>query len=36
MNHPLDVKAINKYISKTNTDNREFKEFNFGTTLQKL
>ena len=36
MDHILDVKAVNKYISKPNTDNREFKELDFGTTLQKL
>ena len=36
MNHTLDVKAVNKYKHKPNTDNREFKELNFGTTPQKL
>ena len=36
MNHTLDVKAMNKYKSKPNTENREFKELDFGTTLQKL
>ena len=36
MNHTLDVKAMNKYKSKPNTDNREFKELDFGTTPQKL
>ena len=36
MNHTLDVKAMNKYKSKPNTDDREFKELDFGTTLQKL
>ena len=35
-NHTLDVKTVNKYKSKPNTDNREFKELDFGTTLQKL
>ena len=34
MNHTLDVKAVNKYKHKPNTDNIEFKEFNFGTMLQ--
>ena len=36
MNHTLDVKAINKYKHKPNTDNREFKELDFGTMPQKL
>ena len=36
MNHTLDIKAVNKYKSKPNTDNREFKELDFGVTLQKL
>ena len=36
MNHTLDVKAVNKYKSKPNTDDREFKELDFGTTPQKL
>ena len=36
MNHTLDVKAVNKYKHKPNTDNREFKELDFGTTPQKL
>ena len=36
INHTLDVKAVNKYISKSDTDNREFKELDFGTTPQKL
>ena len=35
MNHTLEVKAMNKYKSKPNTDNREFKELAFGTTPQK-
>ena len=35
MNHTLDVKAMNKYKSKHNTE-REFKELDFGTTPQKL
>ena len=30
MNHTLDIKAINKYKSRPNTDNREFKELAFG------
>ena len=29
MNHTLDIKAVNKYKSKPNTDNREFKELDF-------
>ena len=36
MNHTIDVKAMNKYKSKPSTDNREFKELDFSTTLQKL
>ena len=32
MNHTLDVKAVNKYKHKPNTDNREFKELDFVTT----
>ena len=36
MNHTLDVKAVNKYKSKPNTDDREFKELDFGVMPQKL
>ena len=36
MNCTLDIKAVNKYKHKPNTDNREFKELDFGTTPQKL
>ena len=36
MNHTLDVKTVNKYKSKPNTDGREFKELDFGMTPQKL
>ena len=36
MNHMLDVKAVNKCKHKPNTDNREFKELDFGTTPQKI
>ena len=36
INHTLDVKAVNRYKHKPNTDNREFKELDFGTTPQKL
>ena len=36
MNHTLDIKAVNKYKHKPNTDDREFKELDFVTTLQKL
>ena len=35
MNHTLDVKAMNKYKSKSNAD-REFKKLYFCTTSQKL
>ena len=36
MNHTLDIKAVNKYKHQPNTDDKEFKELDFGTTLQKL
>ena len=36
MNHTLDIKAVNKYKHKPNTDDKEFKELDFGTTPQKL
>ena len=36
MNHTLDIKAVNKYKHKPNTDDKEFKELDSGTTLQKL
>ena len=36
MNHKLDVNALNKYKSKPNTDNREFKELDFSVTPQKI
>ena len=36
MNHTLDVKAVNRYKHKLNTDNREFKELDFGIMPQKL
>ena len=36
MNHTLDIKAVNKYKSKPNTDHREFKELDFAVTPQKL
>ena len=35
INHTLDVKAVNKYKSKHNTE-REFKELDFGTMPQRL
>ena len=35
MNHTLDVKAMNRYKSKPDTD-REFKELDFGATPQRL
>ena len=35
MNHTLEVKAVNRYKSKPNTD-RQFEELDFGTTPQKL
>ena len=36
MNHMLDIKAVDKYKYRLNTDSREFKELDFGTTPQKL
>ena len=36
MNHTLDIKAVNKYKHKPSTDNREFKELDFGIMPQKL
>ena len=36
MNHMLDIKAVDKYKHRSNTDNRQFKELYFGTTPQKL
>ena len=36
MNHTLDIKALNKYKHKPNTDDGEFTEVDFGTMPQKL
>ena len=36
MNHTLDIKAVNKYKHKPSTDDREFKELDFGIMPQKL
>ena len=36
MKHTLDIKAVNKYKHKPSTDDREFKELDFGTMPQKL
>ena len=36
INHTINIKAINKYKSRPNTDNREFKELHFGEMPQKL
>ena len=36
INRMLDIKAVDKYKSRPNTDNREFKELDFGATPQKL
>ena len=36
MNHTLDIKAVDKYKYRPNTDSREFKELDFGATPQKL
>ena len=34
MKHTLDIKSVNKYKHKPITDNREFKELDFGTMPQ--
>ena len=36
MNHTLDIKAVDKYKYKSNTDNRKFRELDFDVTLQKF
>ena len=36
MNHTLDIKAADKYKSRPNIDNKEFKELDIGATPQKL
>ena len=36
MKHMLDIRAVNKYKHRPNTEDREFKELNFGTMPQKL
>ena len=36
MKHTLDIKAVNKYKHRSHTENKEFKELDFGTTPQKL
>ena len=36
MKHALDIKAVNKYKHRCSTEDREFKEIDFGTMPQKL
>ena len=36
MKHMLNIKAVNKYKHKPNTEDREFRELDFGTMPQKL
>ena len=36
MSHTLDIKAVDKHKYRPSKDSREFKELDFGTTLQKL
>ena len=36
MRHTLDIKVVNKYKHKPSTEDREFKELDFGTMPQKL
>ena len=31
MKHTLDIRAVNKYRHKSSTDERQFKELDFGT-----
>ena len=36
MRHTLDIKAVDKYKHRSNTENREFKELDFGIIPQKM
>ena len=36
MRHVLDIKAVNKYKHRSNKEDKEFKELDFGTMPQKL
>ena len=36
MKHTLDIKTVNKYKHKLSTEDREFKELDFGTMPQNL
>ena len=36
MKHTLDIRAVNKYKHRPNTEDREFRELDFGTMPQKL
>ena len=36
MEHALDIKAVNKHKHKPSTEDREFKELDFGKLPQKL
>ena len=36
MNHTLDIKGVNRYKHKPSTDDREFKQLDFGIMPQKL
>ena len=36
MKHTLDIKAVNKYKHKPSTEDREFKELDFGTTPKNM
>ena len=36
MKHTLDIKKVNKYKHRSSTEDREFRELDFGTTPQKL
>ena len=36
MNHMLDIKVVDKYKYRPSTDNKEFKQLDFGITPQKL
>ena len=36
MNHMLDIKAVDKYKYRPDTDKRQFMDLDFGVTPQKL
>ena len=36
MKHMLDIKAVNKYKHRSSTEDREFRELDFGARPQKI